>query len=271
MKSIIRVIAIFTCAVNISFSQTKYVRFETESSILYGVLEGDIVYGINGDIFGDQAKNGKSYKLSDIRLLVPCEPSKVLAVGLNYKSHIGDREPSEYPGLFSKFPTTLAAHGEPILMPSDATNLHYEGEMVIVIGKETSKVSKETAAEYIFGVTIGNDVSERDWQRSDLQWIRSKASDTFGPVGPYIVSGLDYNNLQLETRLNGETVQSENTSDLIHDVETIVSYISQYITLLPGDIIFTGTPDATRPLKEGDVVEVEIEGIGTLSNTVESR
>jgi len=117
-------------------------------------------------------------------------------------------------------------------------------------------------------VTAGNDLSERNWQRDDLQWIRAKASDGFGPIGPAIVSGLNYNDLLLETRLNGETVQSERTKDLLHNVEQIVSYISQYVTLLPGDVIFTGTPGSTRPLKVGDVVEIEIEGVGILSNQV---
>jgi len=249
-------------------AQTKYARYENSGVISFGVVEGNTVHELEGSLFDSPKRNGRSLPLSDAQLLTPYEPSKVLAVGLNYKSHLGDRDPAPYPGLFSKFPSTLTAHDTPIQMPVDATNLHYEGELVIVMGKKASKVSSEEASDYIFGVTIGNDVSERDWQAADLQWIRSKASDSFGPVGPYIVTGLDHNNLLLETRLNGKTVQSENTSDLIFNVEEIVSYISNYVTLLPGDLIYTGTPDATQAMKEGDVIEVEIEGIGILRNVV---
>jgi 2-keto-4-pentenoate hydratase/2-oxohepta-3-ene-1,7-dioic acid hydratase in catechol pathway len=138
--------------------------------------------------------------------------------------------------------------------------------MVVVIGTRATNVPAEQAASYVFGVTAGNDVSERDWQNADLQWFRAKASDTFGPLGPAIVTGLDYDNLQLQTRLNGEVVQSERTKDLIFDVKTIVSYVSRYVTLMPGDVIFTGTPQTTKAFKPGDVIEVEVEGVGVLRN-----
>jgi 2-keto-4-pentenoate hydratase/2-oxohepta-3-ene-1,7-dioic acid hydratase in catechol pathway len=255
-------------SVTFTIAQTKYIRYSHQDDISYGILEGDIIQQLSGDIFNNPKPTGKTIKFENVKLLTPCEPSKVLAVGLNYKSHLGDREPSEYPGLFSKYPTSIVGHEDYIKMPLDATELHYEGELVIVMGKVATKVSEEDAADYVFGVTNGNDVSERAWQRSDLQWIRSKAADTFGPIGPSIVTGLDYNNLQLITRLNGEVVQSQSTSDLIFNVEAIVSYISQYITLLPGDLIFTGTPGATKPMKDGDIVEIEIEGIGVLRNEV---
>jgi 2-keto-4-pentenoate hydratase/2-oxohepta-3-ene-1,7-dioic acid hydratase in catechol pathway len=147
-------------------------------------------------------------------------------------------------------------------------NVHYEGELVVVIGKTAKNVSVEDASDYIFGVTAGNDVSERDWQRDDLQWLRAKGSDTFGPVGPVLVSGLDYNDLRVETRLNGEVRQAESTADLIFDIDTIVSYVSRYVTLCPGDIIFTGTPGSTRAMQPGDVVEIEVQGVGVLRNTV---
>jgi 2-keto-4-pentenoate hydratase/2-oxohepta-3-ene-1,7-dioic acid hydratase in catechol pathway len=137
-----------------------------------------------------------------------------------------------------------------------------------VIGKKASRVSKEEAPKYIFGVTAGNDVSERDWQRDDLQWFRAKASDTFGPLGPAIVTGLNHNDLLLQTRVNGKVLQKQRTSDLLFDVEDIVSYISQFVTLMPGDVIYTGTPGATSAMKPGDVVEIEIEGIGILRNKI---
>jgi 2-keto-4-pentenoate hydratase/2-oxohepta-3-ene-1,7-dioic acid hydratase in catechol pathway len=201
-----------------------------------------------------------------VKLLAPCEPSKVIAVGLNYRSHLGTREPAAYPGLFAKYPTSIVGHEENIVLPADAQNVHYEGELVVVIGKRAKDVPPGQAAGYIFGVTAGNDVSERDWQSADLQWFRAKAADTFAPMGPAIVSGLNYNDLLLQTRLNGEVVQSERTKDLIFNVDTIVSYVSRYVTLLPGDVIFTGTPQTTRAFKAGDVIEVEIEGVGVLRN-----
>jgi 2-keto-4-pentenoate hydratase/2-oxohepta-3-ene-1,7-dioic acid hydratase in catechol pathway len=140
--------------------------------------------------------------------------------------------------------------------------------LVVVIGKRAKDVAVAGAAEYVFGVTAGNDVSERDWQRDDLQWLRAKGSDTFGPVGPVIATGLDHNDLLVQTRVNGEVRQSERSSDLIFDIETIVSYVSRYVTLMPGDVIFTGTPGSTQAMSPGDVVEVEIEGVGVLRNTV---
>jgi 2-keto-4-pentenoate hydratase/2-oxohepta-3-ene-1,7-dioic acid hydratase in catechol pathway len=155
-------------------------------------------------------------------------------------------------------------------MPSDSESLHYEGELVVVIGKKAKNVSVVDAPKHIFGVTAGNDVSERTWQRADLQWFRAKASDTFGPVGPAIVQGLPYGDLMIQTRVNGEVRQKESSKDLLYNVDEIVSYISRYVTLLPGDIIFTGTPGSTQAMKPGDVVEVEIEGIGVLRNKVVS-
>jgi 2-keto-4-pentenoate hydratase/2-oxohepta-3-ene-1,7-dioic acid hydratase in catechol pathway len=140
--------------------------------------------------------------------------------------------------------------------------------MVIVIGRRASHVTVAEAKSFVFGITAGNDVSERDWQKNDLQWFRAKAADTFGPLGPMIVTGLAYDDLLLQTRLNGEVVQSQRTKDLIFNVSEIVSYVSQYVTLLPGDVIYSGTPGTTKPIKTGDVVEVEVEGVGILRNRV---
>ena len=154
------------------------------------------------------------------------------------------------------------------MLPADADNVHYEGELVIVMGRRAHEVSAAAAGDYVFGVTVGNDVSERDWQRDDLQWFRAKGCDTFGPIGPVIATDLDYDNLHLQTRVNGEVRQEQNTNDLVCGVNDIVSYISSYATLLPGDVIFTGTPGSTQAMQNGDVVEVEIDGIGVLRNTV---
>lgn len=247
---------------------TKYVRYAYEGRDSYGILDGEIIRELDGGLFASPRPTGRIVRLAEVRLLIPCEPSKVIAVGLNYKSHLGNSPVSEYPGLFAKYPTSLIAHEDEIVIPADSESLHYEGELVIVIGKKAQKVSIADAPDYIFGVTAGNDVSERTWQRSDLQWLRAKASDTFGPIGPAVVSGLNYNDLLVQTRLNGVVQQSESSKDLIFDVDAIVSYVSRYITLLPGDVIFTGTPGSTKAMKPGDIVEIEVEGVGVLRNRV---
>ena len=201
-------------------------------------------------------------------ILAPAEPAKVFAVGFNYMSHRGDRELPEHPPIFLKLPSSIIGPDNDIVYPPDASDLHYEGELVVVIGKTASKVSVAEAPKYIFGITAGNDVSERAWQANDLQWFRAKASDTFGPLGPHIVSGLKYKDLLVQTRLNGQTMQSQRTRDHIHDIDAIVSFISQYATLEPGDLIFTGTPGQTSAMQPGDIVEIEVEGVGILRNRI---
>ena len=247
---------------------TRYVRFAHDERVAYGVLEGESVRELRGDPFSGATPTGRALKLAEVRLLAPCTPGKVIAVGLNYRSHIGDRPVAPYPGLFAKLPTSIVGPGDDIVLPADAENAHYEGEMVIVIGRRARNVPAASARDHVFGVTAGNDISERNWQRADLQWFRAKASDTFGPLGPAIVRGVNYDDLLVQTRVNGEVRQSERTRDLIYDVAAIVSYVSRYVTLDPGDVIYTGTPQTTQALKPGDVVEVEVEGVGVLRNKV---
>lgn len=247
---------------------TRYVRYSSGGEPSYGILEGDAIRELRGDLFANPQPTGRRVRVADVRLLAPVDPVKVIAVGLNYKSHLGERSPAAYPGLFAKYPTSIIPTGADIVLPPDATNAHYEGEMVLVIGSKASNVTVAEAKSHIFGVTVGNDVSERDWQRADLQWFRAKASDGFGPVGPAIVAGVNYDDLLLETRLNGQTVQSQRTRDLIFNSAEIVSYISRYVTLMPGDVIFTGTPGTTRQMRPGDVVEVELEHVGVVRNKV---
>jgi 2-keto-4-pentenoate hydratase/2-oxohepta-3-ene-1,7-dioic acid hydratase in catechol pathway len=250
---------------------TKYIRYRYGSTTAYGILDGDAVRELRGDLFGDRKETGTKHRLADVKLLHPCEPPKILAVGLNYKSHLGDRKPPEHPEIFYKPITSLQHPEENIVIPPAAKNVHYEGELVLIIGKRVRRGSLDEAREAIFGVTCGNDVSERDWQggpEKDLQWWRAKGADTFAPLGPAIVHGLDYANLLLQTRLNGNVVQKQYTSDLIFDGPAIVSWISQCVTLTPGDAIYTGTPGHTSRMNEGDAVEVEIEGIGVLRNRI---
>jgi 2-keto-4-pentenoate hydratase/2-oxohepta-3-ene-1,7-dioic acid hydratase in catechol pathway len=253
---------------------TRYVRYADNDSIAYGILDGDQVRELDGAPWHGGMPSGAVVPADEVTLLAPAEPSKVIAVGYNYISHREDmtheesRPIPEHPPLFLKLPTSLTGPNTDIVYPADATDLHYEGELVVVVGKEASKVPVSKAQDYVFGVTAGNDVSERNWQANDLQWLRAKASDTFAPLGPSIVSGLDYLDLQVQTRLNGETMQNQSSRDHIHDVHAILSFVSQYVTLLPGDIIFTGTPGATSAMKPGDVVEIEVEGVGILRNRV---
>jgi len=247
---------------------TKYVRYSDGGRVAYGVLEGDTIAELDKGLFDDPKPTGRRLKLGDVKLLAPVEPSKVIAVGLNYQTHLGERSSATYPGLFAKLPTTIIGPGDAIVLPSDANNVHFEGEMVVVIGKRASHVAEADAMDYVFGVTCGNDVSERDWQKADLQWFRAKGSDTFGPLGPVIARGLNVGDLLVQTRVNGEVKQSQRTTDLIFGVPAIVSYVSRYVTLLPGDVIYTGTPGSTSALKPGDVVEVELEGVGVLRNPV---
>jgi 2-keto-4-pentenoate hydratase/2-oxohepta-3-ene-1,7-dioic acid hydratase in catechol pathway len=250
---------------------TKYIRYRRGSATAYGILDGETVRELRGDLFGDHKESGVTHRLGDVKLLHPCEPPKILAVGLNYRSHLGDRKPPEHPEIFYKPTSALRHPEESIVIPPAAKNVHYEGEMVLVIGKRVRRASADEARDAIFGVTCGNDVSERDWQggpQKDLQWWRAKGADTFAPLGPAIARGLDYSNVLLQTRLNGNVVQKQNTSDLIFDGPAIVSWISQYVTLTPGDVIYTGTPGHTSRMNEGDVVEVDIEGIGILRNRI---
>lgn len=248
----------------------KFVRYRHGGGVHYGLLEGDSVREIRGNMLEKYTATGTTRKLSEVKLLWPCEPPKVWAVGLNYKSHIGNRPAPKVPEIFYKPTTCLTEPEGNIVIPAEAKNVHYEGEMVVVMRKRAKNVSVQEAPEYVFGVTCGNDVSERDWQKNDLQWWRAKGADTFGPMGPSIAVGLDFVKSRLTTRLNGEVKQTQLISDLLFGVPEIVSWISKHATLEAGDVIYTGTPGATSAMKPGDVVEVEIEGIGILRNKVAS-
>lgn len=250
----------------------EYVRFADASGApAWGRIEGGDIVILHAAPWAGGAPTGDRVARDGASLLAPADPGKVIAIGLNYASHLGGREPAPYPGVFAKLPGSIVGPGDAIEMTEDAGNVHYEGELVLVVGKEARDVPMEQAQDYIFGVTAGNDVSERDWQSADLQWFRAKASDTYGPVGPVISRGVNYDDLELTTRLNGEVVQQQRTSDLIFDTSYIVSYLSRYVALMPGDLIFTGTPGTTQAMSEGDMVSVEVETVGVLENPVARR
>lgn len=236
---------------------------------VYGIVENDHVRPVVGDIFGNFLRLGSAVPLESVKLLASVSPSKILAMALNYPSHVGERPAPTQPEIFYKPLSCLIGPDEPIVIPKGTERVDYEGELVVVIGKRTKDVSTEESLDYVFGYTCGNDVSARDWQRNDMQWWRAKGSDTFGPVGPWITTDLDPTTLQLKTRVNGEEKQSSPVSELIYGIPEMISFASRCVTLEPGDVIFTGTPGTTSPLAKGDVVEVEISGIGVLSNPVD--
>lgn len=247
---------------------TKYVRFQAYATRAYGIVEGDRVRQLDGDPFGPAKPTTTLHKLSEVKLLPPSCPTKILAAIGNYQSHMGGKPAPSEPQFFFKPLSCLRASGETIVIPPGTKIVQPEGELVIVIGKRAKDVPVEQAKQYIFGVTCGNDVSARDWQKADPQWWRAKGSDTFGPCGPFVVSGINYDDLLLTVRVNGEVRQQQRTCDLIHSVAKLVSFASRHVTLEPGDLIFTGTPGKTADIKPGDVVEVELEGVGVLRNPV---
>jgi len=247
---------------------TRFVRYRDGETTRYGILEDQTIHELRGGLFDQPARTGATRRLSEARLLWPCQAPKMLAVGLNYRSHLGDRPVPQQPEIFYKPTSALVEPEGSIRIPPGAKNVHFEGELVVVIGKRAKNVSTAEALDYVFGVTCGNDVSERDWQRADRQWWRAKGCDTFAPLGPCIAVGLDFPRSRLTLRLNGEVRQMQVISDLLFDVPTVVSFVSRHLTLEPGDVIYTGTPGSTSAMKPGDVVEVEIEGIGVLRNHV---
>jgi len=246
----------------------RFARFERAGATAYGILDGQRIQELSGKPWEGASKTGKVHDLASVKLLCPCEPSKVLALAGNYKSHLASTPAPANPEVFYKVPSCLLEPEGVIRIPAGTGDVHYEGELVVVLGKKARHVSPGEAAACVLGVTCGNDVSARDWQKGDKQWWRAKACDTFGPVGPWIAAGLDPSDLFLRTRLNGELKQEARTSELIFGVPAIVSFVSHHVTLLPGDLIFTGTPGTTSAMRPGDVVEVEIEAVGTLRNRV---
>jgi 2-keto-4-pentenoate hydratase/2-oxohepta-3-ene-1,7-dioic acid hydratase in catechol pathway len=245
-----------------------YARFKAGSEVRYGLVEGDRLRAISGPPWEAFEKSSQTFAIAEVRLLAPVEPRKVFCLAGNYASHMAGQPLFKKPELFFKPQTSIAGPGDDVVLPKGTGDVHYEGELVLVIGRRAKNVTAEQAPACIAGVTCGNDISARDWQKDDRQWWRAKGCDTFAPIGPYLVAGLNPDNLLLELRVNGETKQKERTSDLLFKSAEVVSFISRHVTLEPGDVIFTGTPQKTSAVKPGDVMEVEIEGIGVLRNKV---
>lgn len=248
----------------------KIIRYTIDKRIEYGIREGEEVQALDGEPYQQLKRSGRSHKLSEVKLLAPCTPSKVVAIGLNYHSHakeVNQPVPKE-PMMFFKPSTSVIGPGDKIIRPEGCQRLDYEAELGVVIRAVASHVAKKDAMKYVLGYTCFNDVTARDWQAKDSQWSRAKGSDTFSPIGPCIETELDPGRVSVEAYLNGERKQLGNTSDLVFGVPELVSYISQVIRLLPGDVIATGTPHGIGPMQSGDTIEIKVEHVGTLKNQV---
>lgn len=267
-KRIFALIILLIALPNLAFSET-YVRYQEDGKTSWGELKGDVIHQLSDAPYLGGKATGNTVNQSDVKMMAPVDPRDVYMTGFNYEDHIPeDQKTTPYPGLFMVPAGTLIGPEDDIIHPVDSDIIGYEAESVIVIGKRADNVSIEDASDYIFGVTAGNDVSARDWIPADIQWFRGKGAKGFNSVGPVLQTGLDYKNLNLTARLNGEVRQRGNTSKMIHDFDEMVSYISKYFVLNPGDLIWSGTIGTSETLHVGDVYEVEIEGVGILKNKV---
>ena len=248
----------------------KLVRFETGGKAAYGIVNGEEVAALDGDFFSPFKALAACHALRNVTLLAPCVPSKVVAVGLNYRDHAKELDlpvPQE-PIIFLKPPTSVIGPGEPIVCPPESGQVDYEAELAVVIKDRVRSISPAEAMDHVLGCTCANDVTARDLQRKDGQWSRAKSFDTFCPLGPWIETDLTSDDILIESYLNGAKKQSSRTSQFIFPVPEIVSFVSRVMTLFPGDVILTGTPPGVGPMQPGDEIEVRIEGIGSLKNSV---
>lgn len=249
----------------------KYVRFLFNQEICYGALKDESIFFLKTNFLEGTEETGDFVLLKDVRLFPPTQPSKIIAVGLNYYNHIkefGDRDVPKYPTLFVKMVHTVIGQHDAIIYPIQSNRVDFEAEMALVISKQCKNVTLEQAGNYIFGITCLNDVTARDLQKIDGQWMRGKNFETFCPIGPCIATELDWNNLNIFSRLNGKTMQQGNTKDMIFKAEMLVSLISEVFPLEKGDIITTGTPEGVGPMQIGDIIEIELEGVGILRNII---
>ncbi|MBO4305782.1 MAG: fumarylacetoacetate hydrolase family protein [Clostridia bacterium] len=248
----------------------KIIRAKADSEVFYAILDGFTVKRLSHAPYDGIEEDGRTYRLEEVTLLPPAEPTKIVAVGKNYRAHadeMGEGQPEE-PLLFIKPNTCIVGNGDDVVYPTISHRLDYEGELGVVIGKKCHAVEKGHSADVIFGYTCLNDVTARDIQKAVSQWTRGKGFDTFCPIGPHIETELDPSHSAIETRLNGEVRQHSTIDCMTHDIDKLVCYITECMTLLPGDIIATGTPAGIGSMQRGDTVEVEIEGIGILRNRI---
>lgn len=248
-----------------------WVRFAVNNQVHYGVLEGQTIRRVEGSPYHEFDITEDTFTLGAIDLLCPCVPTKILAIGLNYADHAHESnlEIPREPVVFYKPPSAIIGPKQNIIYPRNSNKVEYEAELAIVIGKRAKQVSQQEAHNFIFGYTCANDVSARDWQFKDGgQWALGKSFDTFAPIGPWINTTTDPSNLAIRSKVNGEVRQNSSTREMIFGAGFLVSFLSQVMTLEPGDVILTGTPPGVGPLHPGDEVTIEIEGLGVLSNRV---
>lgn len=253
----------------------RYVRFQVGNGPAnFGILTGGRIRRLKGGLFENCQPTFEEYDFQNTRILAPLNPGKIVGIGANYRSFL-DAAKKEYPKrpkIFLKPSTSVIGNGESIVCPDAGHRIHFEGELAVVIGRVCSQVSEKEALSYVFGYTCFNDVTDRTMMDEDGIWTRAKGQDTFSPMGPCIVAGeVDGMNLMLETRVNGEIRQHMNTSDMYFSIPELISFVSKNMTLLPGDVIATGTPVGAGPIAVGDTVEVEIEQIGLLTNRMMER
>jgi len=250
----------------------KIVRAALKGKIFIGVLRDGTVQCVEGDPFDALNETDKTYPVEAVRLLAPVKPQKIVAVGLNYRSHADElsMEVKKDPIIFLKPQSAVIGPLDEIVIPEMSERVDYEAELGVVIGKTCRNVAPEAVPGYIFGYTCVNDVTARDLQKTDGQWTRAKGFDTFCPIGPWVETDYDWKGKRVQAVLNGEVKQDAATDDLINGVERLVSFISRVMTLCPGDVIATGTPKGIGPMQPGDTIEIVVEGIGTLKNTVKT-
>jgi len=255
----------------------RWCRFKADNGVSFGIVEGDTVIAVEGSPFETYTKTSRTYPLSTVKLDIPTVPSNFFCVGVNYADHVRrmaakrGKEPEfpKQPDIGYRSNNALIAHDEHIIKPRDAgPQFQYEGELVAVFGKKARNVSKEEALDCVLGWTIGNDVSERGWQASDRTLWRAKNSDTFKPMGPWIETDVDLDAMQTSIRVNGAVTETFKTNNMIFDAPTYISLVSQYCTIHPGDVMWMGTDGVPANIDVGDVVEIEISGVGTLRNKV---
>jgi 2-keto-4-pentenoate hydratase/2-oxohepta-3-ene-1,7-dioic acid hydratase in catechol pathway len=253
----------------------RWLKFTADNQLSWGIVEGDHVTAISGDPFGEWQRTPRSYSIADVKIELPLVPRTFYCVGLNYLRHLKEAADKrgevpnvpDRPEIGYRAQNALIAHDEEVVIPATATEkIHYEGELVVVIGKKAKHLGESDAMSCVFGYTIGNDVSERTWQKADRGLWRSKNADTFKPMGPWIETSVDLDKMETIVRLNGKESNRFRTNDMIFGIKTFIVELTKYFTLWPGDVIWMGTDGTSPDIKPGDVVEIEITGIGTLRN-----
>lgn len=253
----------------------RIIRYQSDSGPQMGIIQGDQVLHASGNFAEGFTPGEPVGSLADLNLMAPLEPGKIVAIGLNYVDHVTELDKSrtlpEFPVMFMKPPSAVIGPNEPIRLANPTNETHYEAELCVVIGKTATDVPESSALDYVFGYTCGNDVSDRKVQYASGQWIQGKGYDSYCPLGPWIETDLDPSDVLVQSRLNSEARQSERTSSLIFSVPFLINYITRVMTLNPGDVIMTGTPKGVGPMTTGDTIEIDVAGIGVLSNPVVNR